>query len=216
MTPQQPSAPLPPPPPPAHPSSAPSLPSSCSPPTVSPSTNKIEIVDNKLDDDPLDVNHRHQSSNRSKNNNNGHCIRTDSNANNNDADDGNDHVPHISEVHHHQSPPPMKICCVSLPEAIDAAHSADVIINTDGSSGEGFGGGCDNDDSISKQQYETSEIQSETTVSDISETVIAAPATATTKTPPIETDSTADESLDVSKKHTSTDGINGPANDVRV
>lgn len=212
MTPQQPSASsqptseAPPPPP---------------PPIVSPSINKIEIVDNKLNDDPLDVNHHHQSSNRSKNNNNGHCIRTDSNANNDDTDDEMAHVSHVSEVHHHQSPPPMKMCCVSLPEATDGAHAAVAIINTDGSSGDGDhgrGGECGDSDSISKQQQETSEIQPEITTSDISGAVIATPATATTttKTPPIETDPTADEGLDVSKKHTSTDGINGPTNDVRV
>lgn len=169
-------------------------------------TTKIECVDNELSDDPLGVNHHHQSSNRSTNNNNGHCIRTDSNASNNDTDDEMVHVSHISEVHHRQSSPPMKMCGVGLPEATDAAHVADVIMNADGS--DGFGA----DDNISKQQHDTSEIQSETTASDISETVIVTAATA----PPIETDPNVDESLDVSKKQTSPDGINGPANDVRV
>lgn len=158
----------------------------------------------KLSDDPLDVNHHHQSSNSKSNN--GHCIRTDSNAKNNDA--GDDEMAHVSEVHH-QSPETM--CCVGVSVlAADNAHATDVIINMDDNgSSESCG-----DDGISKQ-HNTSEIQSEIIASDITGIVKVAPETAT-KTPPTEADSTADESLDISKKHTSTDGINGPANDVRV
>lgn len=152
---------------------------------------------NKFNDDPLYV----QSSNPK--NNNGHCIRTDSNENNRHTDD---------EVHH-QLP---EMCCVSvlsLPETIDDANAPDAIINTDDSIG---GKDDDNDDNSGghvtlQQHFNPNEI----TVSNVDETPIV--TTTSAKTSPTEADSSVDESLDISKNHTSTDGINGkPANDLRV
>lgn len=182
----------------------PKPPTSASPPpsAVSPVT--------KFGDDPLQ---RQSSKSSNSKSNNGHCIRTDSNANNRDADDEVAH--RVSELHH-QSP---DLCCVGvhigLPNASDdAPATTDIVINADDNSGDSSGGGGggddDEDDDTILQQHDTSEIQSESTTA----------SNSTAKAPPTEPNLTPDDSLDLdvsTKKHTPTDGINnGPANDVRV
>lgn len=174
----------------------------------------------QFNDDPLHVQSSKSSNSKS---NNGHCIRTDSNANNRDADDEAPVAHHISEVHH-QSP---EVCGagvqIGIPETIDDANATDVIVTPDDNN-DGVSGGKDDDadtdganvdNTILQQQNEcSSKMTNETLALNIGETVGV--TTATAKTPPTETDPNTDESSDIPKKHTSTDGINGPANNLRV
>lgn len=206
----------------------------CSDQNISPTTSitpsappmAVSPLNMQFDDDPLHVQSSKSSNSKS---NNGHCIRTDYiNANNRDTDDKAPVAHHISEVHH-QSP---EVCGggvvhIGIPETIDDANATDLIVKTDDNDDGVSGGGGKDDDvddhadganvdnTILQQQNECpSKISNETPALNIDETVIV--TTTTAKTPPSETDPTTDESLDTSKKHTSTDGINGPANNLRV
>lgn len=170
----------------------------CSEQIVSPTI----LSPNKMNDVAADV--IHQSYNQKSNN--GHCIIDDTN--DDDDDDMNDESKiHISQVQHQQATTPVS-AAKEFPQqnvsSVTEAQTTD-ITHMDG---------------VLKHDTNTF-----VTTADIGETVVTVTSTsmptsiptdiaAVVKTP-TDTDSTADET-EITKKHASIDGTNGPANDVRV
>lgn len=168
----------------------------CSEQIVSPTI----LSPNKMNDVTADV--IHQSYNQKSNN--GHCIIDDTN--DDDDDDMNDESAHISQVQHQHA------SSVSASQEVSELNVSSVteaqttdIMNMDG-----------------VLKHDTNTL---VTAADIGETVVTVTSTSTPTSIPTtvaavvktttDTDSTADET-EITKKHASIDGTNGPANDVRV